>query len=140
MDIFGGEARYFLILTDDSRMGVNEKFFFGEMLLRRAEELIIERNAFVEVFGAVLKKHIPANSGTETFGTFEHSREDDEGDEHYFLVMPDRTKGECIVLRLIVSAGGRKDICVHEMRGVHHAYNGNLNRHIVHVEMGLHGV
>ena len=121
-------------------MGIEEEVFFGEMFLRRTKELVVEGHSVIEVLAAVLEEHITAHAGTETFGAFKHGREDNEGDEHDLFVMSDRAIGKHIVLRLIVGAGGLKDIREEEMCGVHHAHNGNLDRHIMGVEMALHGV
>ena len=121
-------------------MGVKEEIFLGEMLLLRTEELVIEGHSVIEVLAAVFEEHITAHAGTETFGAFEHGSEDDEGEEHDLFVVSDRAIGKHIVLRLIVGAGGLKDIREEEVRGVHHAHHGNLDRHIMGIEMALHSV
>jgi len=110
------------------------------MLLLRTEELVIEGNPVVEVLAAVFEEHVTALPCPETLCALEHSREDDEGKEHDLFIMSDRTIGEHIVLRLIVGAGGLKDIREEEVRGVHHAHHGDLDRHIMGVEMALHSV
>ena len=138
--VFRNEAGVLLLELSDLVVGVDEKVFLGEMFLLRAEELVVEGHSVVEVLAAVFEEHITAHAGTETFGAFKHSREDDEGKEHDLFIMSDRAIGKHIVLRLIVGAGGLKDIREKEVCGVHHAHHGNLDRYIMGVEMALHSV
>lgn len=138
--VFRNEAGYLFLLFGDLVVGVEEEVFFGEMFLRRTKELVVEGYSIVEVLTTILEEHIMALPCPETLSAFKHSHEDNEGDEHDLLVVSDRAIGKHIVLRLIAGAGGLEDIRVKEVRGVHHAHHGDLDRHIMGIEMALHGV
>ena len=138
--VFRNEAGVLLLELSDLVVGVEEEVFFGKMLLLRTEELVIEGHSVVEVLAAVFEEHITALPCPETLCALEHSREDDEGEEHDLFVVSDRAIGKHIVLRLIVGAGGLEDIREEKMRGVHHAHHGDLDRHIMGIEMALHSV
>lgn len=140
LNIFGCEAGYFFLLTENLGMSIEEEVFFGEMLLRRAEELVVERYAFMEVLRAILEEHVAALPSTKTVCALEHSGKYDEGDKHHFLIMPDGAVRKRIVFPLIARTGGRKHIRRKKMRRVHHSHDRDINRHIVCTEMGLHGV
>lgn len=121
-------------------MCVDEEFFFRESLLGAAQELIVKGYPVVEIRLAIFDDEVTAVLSPKAIGTFEHGGEDNERDEHHFLVMSDGAVSKGIVLHLVAGTFVGECVSEHKMCGVHHTHNGNVNRHVMRAEMGLHGV
>ena len=121
-------------------MCVNEEFFFCEPLLCAAQELVIKGHSVVEIRLSIFEDEVPAVLSPKAVGTFEHGGEDNERDEHHLHIMSDGAVSKGIVLHLVAGTLVGESVGEHEMCGVHHTHNGNVNRHVMRAEMRLHGV